>query len=496
MTATPTCTVLCDLYLRLSDDKHEGGTFEDRVERLRARAVQRGWTVRNVVIENDVISGDGKRAKRASAFKRRKTTGPDGRPVERVWRPGFQQILDDLATSHIQALLTEDLDRAVRDPRDLEDLIDVCRRHKAWADSISGSLCFTAGGTDSEITMARIMVTMAHKSSLDTSRRVAAARLRNAEAGKSGGGARPYGFEPGGMVIRPEEAEVIRWMAGEVLSESFGRPDGPSLRGIARHLRERGTPAAGGGQWSSKVVGQVLSKARNAGIITYYGEEMSRLEGDPILHEDIWRAVVAKLNDPARRSGRGPATRFLGSGLYLCICGSVVEIHAGTVKDRAYRCARKGGTGSQHIRRNVALLDDRIGRLICERLSQPDAADLVVARPSAAVDVKALRAQVAAQREKLEELARDYADDLITREQRNAGTEKARSKLADAEAQLGAVTERSPLSELIRADDVDAAWRELSVGARRTVLDALMTVTIRPATRPLDPTAVHVQWKR
>ena len=38
-----------------------------------------------------------------------------------------------------------------------EDLIDVMQARKAWADSISGSLRFTAGGTDSEITMARLI---------------------------------------------------------------------------------------------------------------------------------------------------------------------------------------------------------------------------------------------------------------------------------------------------------------------------------------------------
>jgi site-specific DNA recombinase len=51
----------------------------------------------------------------------------------------------------VGALIAEDLDRVSRDPRDLEDLIDAVRATRAYAAALSGSLAFTAGGTDAEI---------------------------------------------------------------------------------------------------------------------------------------------------------------------------------------------------------------------------------------------------------------------------------------------------------------------------------------------------------
>ena len=114
----------------------------------------------------------------ASAFKRRKIKTPSGRVELRVVRPGFREILDDITTGRVNGLLAEDLDRACRDPRDLEDLLDACAQTGASARG-SGSLMLTNGGNDGEQFMARVMVAIANKSSSDTARRVAEGRERH-----------------------------------------------------------------------------------------------------------------------------------------------------------------------------------------------------------------------------------------------------------------------------------------------------------------------------
>ena len=184
--------MLVDLYLRLSDLRKEEA-LDGREARLRAEAGRLGWTVGRVVVENDIDPATGT-AKPASAWKRRKITTPGGRTQLRVIRPGFRSVLDDLMAGAAGAVLAEDLDRACRDPRDLEDLIDACAERAAWARSLSGSLTLTGGGTDAEITMARMMVAVASKSSADTARRVAGARETLAGKGAYGGGKRPYGY--------------------------------------------------------------------------------------------------------------------------------------------------------------------------------------------------------------------------------------------------------------------------------------------------------------
>ncbi|WP_312722627.1 recombinase family protein, partial [Mobilicoccus sp.] len=109
--AQPTRAVL---YVRISDDP-EG--LEKGVERqeadCRAYAESLGYEVVEVFRENDT-----------SAFKQRTITLPTGEKVRRVVRPRFRALLSFLACGGAEAMIAYDLDRAVRDPRDLEDLID------------------------------------------------------------------------------------------------------------------------------------------------------------------------------------------------------------------------------------------------------------------------------------------------------------------------------------------------------------------------------------
>lgn len=470
------CPILCDLYLRLSDGRRENGSFAEREAALRARAAQLGWQVNRVVIENDVMSVDGKSRKSASAFKRRKVVLPDGSVVYRVFRPGFRLILDDLAAGRAHAILAEDLDRSCRDPRDLEDLVDVIRLRRAWADSLSGSLKFTAGGTDSEVAMARVMVTMAAKSSHDTGRRVAAGRERKASKGEYGGGPRPYGFEPDGTTVRTSEAEVIQKMAEAVLAPI-------ALREIVRDLNTRGIPAAQGGKWRSVQVKDVLCRARNAGILVYAGQEIGEAPWDPILELNVYRAVVDKLTDPSRAVLKGGrAHRWLGTGIYRCVCGATMDVHSRAGQSPRYRCRTKrdeGGTGVGHVTRDVEALDEYVTALVIARLSRPDFVDGLCA-PSNGADLPALRREAAALRERLGQLAESFADGEIDRGQLLRGTARIKAELTEVEAEMSAVVSVSPLTPLVTATDIAGAWLALDLGARRAVLSALVTVTILP----------------
>ena len=47
-----------DLYLRLSDARNEEA-LDGRAARLQARAAELGWTVHQVIVENDLTPGNG-----------------------------------------------------------------------------------------------------------------------------------------------------------------------------------------------------------------------------------------------------------------------------------------------------------------------------------------------------------------------------------------------------------------------------------------------------
>ena len=94
-------------------------------------------------------------------------------------RPQFRTMLKHLTDGHAQAMIAYDLDRAVRDPHDLEDLIDAKVLGGFAVRSVTGSLRLD---TDSDVAMARVLVAMVNKSSADTARRVARAAKQQANA--------------------------------------------------------------------------------------------------------------------------------------------------------------------------------------------------------------------------------------------------------------------------------------------------------------------------
>ena len=60
-----------------------------------------------------------------SAYKKRRIRLPNGRSVWRVYRPEFRRMLADYEDGKIDGIIFYDIDRLARQPRDLEDLIDL-----------------------------------------------------------------------------------------------------------------------------------------------------------------------------------------------------------------------------------------------------------------------------------------------------------------------------------------------------------------------------------
>jgi DNA invertase Pin-like site-specific DNA recombinase len=174
----PQCAVV---YVRISDDPegNERGGARQEADR-RAYATAHGWEVAAAFKENDT-----------SAFKQRTITLPSGERVRRVVRPEFRAMLKSLADHDAQVMIASDLDRAVRDPGDLEDLIDAKVLGGFSVRSVTGSLRLD---TDSDIAMARVLVATANKSSADTARRVARAAKQQAIEGTWHGGRVPFGY--------------------------------------------------------------------------------------------------------------------------------------------------------------------------------------------------------------------------------------------------------------------------------------------------------------
>lgn len=492
---------LADLYLRLSDPRNEQA-LDGREDKLRAEAARLGWDVHRVITENDLspgANGDG-RIRGASAFKRQKIRLPNGQVALRTVRPGFRSMLDDLTAGIVTAILAEDLDRLLRQPRDGEDLLDAVELSGATARSLSGSLTLTSGGNDTERMVARISAAVASKSSADTSRRIKDSRQRH--AGQSwNGGRRLYGYraDPGSeryhrtLLIVENEAEVIRRAAGDILDRDV------SLRAIIRSLNGAGVPTARGGTWTSATLRSVLTKPANAGLTTNPAVSgYIDAPWPPILPRDRWEQLRDKFADPGRRTTtRGPEPRWLVSCIARCPCGSPVSVF-GASRDRApvYRCTNLGGPG--HVSRVAYRVDELVTARIIWRLSQPDA-DTLLLPPvvPGAVDGAALRAELKALRARRKEQMDMHAHGEVTRADLTVGLREIRDLMQAIEARLAVASKADPLAEF-RGRPADVVWDTLGIARKRAVVRLLADVTFMPAPWPgpkFNPAGVRVEWK-
>jgi site-specific DNA recombinase len=500
MPSLPQCAIRLTRISDARDDDTKGVDAQgDDCDRHAGRiAWTTGPAATHHIVENDT-----------SAFKRKKITLPDGRRELRTVRPGFRQVLAMLADGRADGLIAYDLDRAVRDPRDLEDLIDVVESKvpRIPVESVTGSLRLA---NDADVTMARVMVAVANKSSRDTARRVSRARQRQAEEGQWGGGKRPFGFEPDGVTVNPAEAAEIRRAADAILA-------GVSLRQVTASLREREVPTVKGAKWSTVTVRDMLLRPRNAALMVHRpnggrGPRASRLytdadvlgkaPWDAIIPEETWRAMRAILTDPARRVGPGNTPRWLGSRLYQCgICGDGTTLVVTGSTSNGHRYFRYTCRELGHLARAAVPCDKFVETTVTERLSRSDAADLLIPPVDGDRGAAELRREVADLRELLNEQARLHARGVIDGQQLAAGTRELRARLGPTEDKLGALENASPLVGIAGRPDAAAIWDGLDLGRKRAILRAAVTVTAFPAPPGrrrgghFDHDSVHVDWK-
>lgn len=500
------------ILVRISDARDDDTAGVDRQEAdSRALAASLGWTVTHMAEENDT-----------SAFKRRLVcqgclkparANGDGQvctckdehdKVPRTYRPEYRRLLQMLKSREVDALIAYDLDRAFRDPLDLEDLINVVESRRLYGriKSVTGSLRLDS---PSDITNLRFMVTVANDSSRSTARRVARAMKDKAAAGEFTGGLRPFGFERDGLTLREAEATEIRRWCDRLLA-------GESLFAIVSDLRGRGVPTVLGKAWTSLGVRDVLVSPRVAGYAVHQVREKSRElkeAGLPvpvnvgvvgkgkwpaILDEDKWFAVATLLTDPARRtSPASSAPRWLGSLIYRCgpcaDAGVDEWVSIGNVtngRGPAYMCRSRKG----HLRRSQPQVDEFVEEVVIRRLSQPDAVDLLAPKVPG-VDRAGLSAELNALRERANQLAASFADGEITAAQMSAGSVRLNERIKVIERELAAAVTRTPLDLVagVGTPDVREAWGALSLASKRAILRLLVDVRLDrgvPGRKPLS----------
>lgn len=451
-----TITRRAAVYLRISlDQTGEGLAVARQREQCQQIIEQRGWTAVAEFVDNSISASDARKN-----------------------RPGYDALVKAYEAGRFDALVTYDLDRLTRQPRQLEDWVDAAEGKGLALVTANGEADLT---TDAGRLFARIKMAVARSEVERKSARQKAAALQRAQLGRPPLGVRLTGYTPKGETI-PAEADVVR----RIFKLFHG---GESLKSTARILTEGGVTARNGKPWNPSSVRDILTNPRYAGRAVYDGQVLEGVRGnwEALVTDDVFDVVQARLSDPRRRTQQGTDRKHLGSGLYLCDeCGARVTGFAGS----QYRCK------ATHVNRVRAGVDQYVMDVVAERLSRGDAAQLLAGPDKALAPLtdraRQLRDQIAA-------ADADYDAGYIDGVRYHARTERVRADLEAVEREMRGHQTGTALDEVLAAPDPVAAFVGGSLMAKRTVIETLCEIRLRRGrhgSKVFDPETVQITWRR
>lgn len=455
------------LYARISEDRDGDamGVGRQLID-LRKLADRNGWQIADEYVDNDVSAFSGKR------------------------RPEYERLLADIEAGTVDAIVAWHPDRLHRSPIELERFIGVVEHANARVATV------TAGavdlGTPSGRAIARTLGAWARFESEHKAERIARKHRERAEAGLPiGGGTRPFGYEPGGMVIRQAEAQLITDAATRIIA-------GDTLRSICREWNERGITSVTGRTWRPSVLRSVLVGGRIAG----------RREHRDLVVPAAWPAIIdevtsarlrAILLDPDRRVAGSNARRYLLGGMVFCgLCGKPLRSRPDRTGKRRYVCSAlpaHGGCGRMGIVADP--LEDMVVAAVLRVLDDPALDARMAEHDGADAEQRLVVDEITRDEATLRELSNDfYIERRISRVEYESAASGLRERVATARGRLRR-RRRTPVLAEVSGHAVDR-WPALGLDRQRAVIAALIErIDIAPSARigsRFDVDRVYVTW--
>jgi site-specific DNA recombinase len=462
------------LYLRMSRDAEARGLGIGRQRKDgEALANRLGWPVVQEYSDNDLS---------ASKYSHKP-------------RQGYSQMLQDLQEGVINAVVVYDQDRLVRQPKELEELLEVCDRARAWhIAAVSGEIDVR---NSDDLFRARILAAVHAKESDNISRRVRRKQQELAERGRPHGGPRRYGYRPDFSAIEPDEAAIIQDMTRRTLA-------GESLASLCRELNARGLPTSVGGRWGPATLRRILIGPHLAGL-RVYGEQRYPAAWPAILSEDTHHALRALLTDPQRKTNPMHPTRHLWSGFVVCgHCGMRMYAYYRQAKSgpvKTLRCHRKLG-GCGRLARGAEPIETFLEAALFEMVRHPAFARFLTRRSAVPEERRALLDQIRA----VEALEQENLVAYAAPEPGDRRRSKAEYELIAArlDGQLGLLNKKlraftaPELPDTLAHGDLEQEWPALPFYARRRIIETLIAqVTLLPTgrgCRRFEPSSVVIHW--
>lgn len=397
-----------------------------------------------------------------------------------VRRPAWEELLKRLKTGASNGLICWHLDRLMRQPRDLEKLIDL-----SCAGTVVGS-CF--GDHDINTSDGRFMLRMltnaAVKASDDTSRRLKRANEARRAAGKMAPAPRSFGYG-----LTADALETERDLMRKAVR---ARLTGTALAEIVRGWNEDGVRTVRGGQWTVAQLGDTLNLARNAGLIEINGEIVgTAADGDPIISQGEFYGLRALKG--ASKKGR-PASYPLTGILRCAQCScAMASKPSGSKNDprgrvRNYKCPsptnRPGACGVTGI--DAVTAEGYVKELVIKELCDPQHANMVARRSEALATAERELAEL--QRTAVELSARlgEGKFTLAQWDAFNTGNDARIAALtAERDALVSAGAGIGPARQMAETE-LRSLWDEATADEQRRLTSRAFPLGIRVLPRPVS----------
>ena len=418
-------------------------------------------------------------------------------------------MLADIADGKLDAVVAWDLDRLHRRPVELEAFIDVADRHRLALATVSGDVDLS---TPQGRLVARLKGSVArheveHKS----------ARQRRAMEQLAARGVpkwrRAFGYlDDGSHQLDPATAPLVAEAYRAILA-------GGSISDIARDWNAAGAHGLNGKPWTASTVSLFLRAPRNAALRAHRGEIVGAGTWPPLVDESTWRAAQAVLNAPGRAPGRKSVRKHPLTGVLQCgndgcsgtLSGSWVMQPTGGTSGRPRNGETKKHPGKVahsityvcKTCRGCSIRADYVEpllyRIVSGRLTMPDAVDLLKSEMHDEAEAEALRGEANTLLTRLDEIADERADGLLTGPQARRATERIQARLDEIE-QRQQDQERLRVFDGIPLGTPQAAnaIRNLSPDRFRAALAVLAEFVVAPVGkggRIFNPERVKVNWR-
>lgn len=439
------------IYTRVSSDPlATGRSVEQQEAECRQVCERNGWTVVQVFTDND----------RSASRHARKD------------RPAYAQVKQRIAEGQADVLVLWEGSRAQRDLRDYLKLRDLCAERGVLY-CYSGKV-HDLTRTDDRFTTGLDALLAEREADLTRDRVLRAVRA-NMASGK------PFGrllygyrrtYDDRGQFLEQvphdEQAPVVREAARRVMA-------GESCRAIALDLNARGITAPAGGQWDLTQIKRLVIRPAYAGLKVHHGKVVGMGDWPALLDEQTYAACVSRLSDPRRKTMRDGSVKHLLSGAAHCAaCGGRLRVQ----RNRgflAYLCVP-----GFCVSMKTTTLENYVTDVILERLSRPDAIDLL-SSPDSDDQVTQARAE----RDELTARLESFYEQAAAGQLSSTGLAKMEAKLLPQIESAAARAQPVPVPQVLRdlVSDrarVRQAWERLDIAVRREIVMILMEVRLRP----------------